>query len=146
MADAAVLLAATGGQPQEALEWSQQGIDATLWTRVPTLVRQGTAAALAAWPLPRVVDALQKLCHDAACVAAGAAPRYFAPAAIGSGGADIAALTEWMRELNRAARHAEHPWSAGLMLESLVQRGQRALAIAGRKGATPRDVSVHSRA
>ncbi|HZT55175.1 MAG TPA: DNA polymerase III subunit delta' [Burkholderiaceae bacterium] len=143
VADPAVMLAAAGGQPQEALAWTQQGIDAALWLRLPALVGQGAATAFAAWPLARTVDALQKLCHDAACIAAGAAPRYF-PAASFRGGAEPAALTAWMRELNRVARHAEHPWNAGLMAESLVQQGQRALA--GAVGATPRrHSSVHSR-
>ncbi len=126
VSEPAVLLAATGGQPQEALEWSRQGIDAALWLRVPALVGQGASAAFAAWPLARTVDALQKLCHDAACLAAGAAPRYF-PAASMRAGAAPSALSAWIRELNRVARHAEHPWNAGLMAESLVQQGQRAL-------------------
>ena len=39
VAGPAVLLAATGGQPQEALDWSMQGIDASLWLRLPALVR-----------------------------------------------------------------------------------------------------------
>ncbi|MEP7102347.1 MAG: DNA polymerase III subunit delta' [Burkholderiales bacterium] len=150
VADATVMLAATGGQPQEALEWTKQGIDAALWLRLPALVGQGAAAAFTAWPLARTVDALQKLCHDAACLAAGAAPRYF-PAASIRAGAEPAALSAWMRELNRVARHAEHPWNAGLMTESLVQQGQRALAgfanAAGSVGkpAPKRDSSVHSR-
>ena len=134
-----VLLAATGGQPQEALDWSRQGIDAALWLRLPALVGQGAATAFAAWPLARTVDALQKLCHDAACLAAGAAPRYF-PAASIRAGAEPAALSAWMRELNRVARHAEHPWNAGLMAESLVQQGQRALAMT--RGATAKGVGV----
>jgi DNA polymerase-3 subunit delta' len=129
VSDPAVMLAATGGQPQESLDWFRQGIDAAAWTRLPMAVAQGTSAAFATWPLPRVVDALQRLCHDAACVAAGAAPRYF-PAASIRAGADPAALTDWLRELNRVARHAEHPWNAGLMAESLAQQGQRALAAA----------------
>jgi DNA polymerase III subunit delta' len=145
VADAAVLLAATGGQPQLAREWAQQGIDAALWARLPALVGQGDAAALSTWPLPRAVDALQKLCHDAACIAAGAVPRYFPPACLSPGG-DLRALDEWMRELRRAARHAEHPWNAGLMVESLVQYGRRALAGARREGAARRDVSLHSNA
>ena len=107
VADAAVMLAAAGGQPQEALEWTKQGIDAALWLRLPGLVAQGMSASVGGWPLARVVDALQKLCHDAACIAAGAAPRYFPPASI-RGGAEPAALSAWMRELNRVARHAEH--------------------------------------
>ena len=142
--DAAVLLAATGGQPQEALAWSQEGVDAALWTRLPGLVAQGQSPALSAWPLPRVVDALQKLCHDAACLAAGAAPRYFPPASLRPG-ASGAALIAWMRELDRIARRAEHPWNAGLVIESLVQQGQRALAGAARAAPAVRGVSVHSR-
>lgn len=148
VAEPAVMLAATGGQPQEALEWTQQGIDAALWLRLPALVGQGAAAAFAAWPLPRTVDALQKLCHDAACVAAGAAPRYFPVASIRAGAAP-AALSAWMRELNRVARHAEHPWNAGLMAESLVQQGRQALAVTGSnsapRSAPARDSSIHSR-
>ena len=130
----AVLLAAAGGQPQEALEWVGQGVDAALWTRLPALVQRGEAAPFAAWPLPRVVDALQKLCHDAACVAAGAAPRYFPLASVAQG-ADALALIDWSGHLRRAARHAEHPWNAGLMIEALVQRGQRALAAPPRASA-----------
>jgi len=146
VAEPAVLLAATGGQPQEVLQWIEQGIDAALWLRLPAIVARGEAQALATWPLPRLLDALQKLCHDAACVAAGAPPRYFPPEAL-SQAADAAALADWMRELNRCARHAEHAWNAGLMLESLVQQGQRALRTpAASEPATKQRVSVHSRA
>jgi DNA polymerase III subunit delta' len=145
VAEPAVLLAATGGQPQEVLQWIEQGIDAALWQRLPAIVARGEAQALAAWPLPRLIDALQKLCHDAACLAAGALPRFFPPTAMVPG-ANAAALNEWMRELNRCARHAEHAWNAGLMLESLVQQGQRALRAAAPEPATKQRVSVHSRA
>lgn len=127
VADPGVLLAAAGGQPQEALEWSMQGIDALLWQRLPIAVGLGASAGFAGWPLSRLVDALQKLCHDAACVAVGAPPRYFPSASIRPT-AGVVALTGWMRELDRVARHAEHPWNAALMAESLVQQGQRALA------------------
>ena len=147
VADPAVILAAAGGQPQVALEWTQQGIDATLWVRIPALVQRGDPATFAAWPLPRLIDALQKLCHDAACVAAGAAPRYFPVASLAALGArcEMTALTAWMRELNRCARHAEHPWNAGLLAESLVQQGQQALAVPAR-GPQPgtRGLSVNS--
>lgn len=147
----AVLLAAAGGQPQEALEWSGQGLDSALWIRLPAFVQRGESTPLAAWPLPRVVDALQKLCHDASCVAAGAAPRYFPRAAVPSG-ANAVALIKWSRELCRVARHADHPWNAGLMVESLVQQGQRALTVAASRrqhaGDAGRDpmqgASVHS--
>ena len=145
VAEPEILLAAVGGQPQEALSWVEQGVDAALWTRLPGIVGRGEAQALAAWPLPRLIDALQKLCHDASCGAAGAAPRYFPAGALGPG-ADAGALAEWMHELNRCARHAEHAWNAGLMLESLVQQGQRALRATAPEPSTNRRVSVHSRA
>jgi DNA polymerase-3 subunit delta' len=138
----AVMLAAAGGQPQEALEWSGQGIDANLWTRMPMLVKRGEASAFAAWPLARMIDALQKLCHDSACVALGATPRYF-PAGSITPGATLDALSQWMRELNRSARHAEHPWHAALMLEALIQRGREALTVPPPARGT--HVSVHSR-
>lgn len=142
VADADVMLAATGGQPQEALDWSRQGIDAATWLRLPMLVAQGSTAGFGNWPPARVVDALQKLCHDAACLAVGAVPRYF-PAASLRASADLSALQAWMRELNRIARHAEHTWNAGLMAESLVQQGRRALAPAAPGGRRTTNTSVH---
>lgn len=140
----AVLLAATGGQPQEALEWCRQGVDAALWLRLPSLVAAGASAAFANWPLSRLVNALQKLCHDAACLSAGATPRYFPANALGPA-ARLASLMAWRAELDRVARHAEHPWNTGLMVESLVQQGRQALAPA-RTGTGParRGDSVHS--
>lgn len=146
----AILLAATGGQPQEALEWSLDGIDAELWKRLPDLVAQGVSTPFAAWPLSRLVGALQKLCHDAACKANGAAPRYFAAATLGPE-AEHAALMGWMHELQRVARHVEHPWNAGLLAESLIQQGQRALrpmklqaAASAFPGSAGRGGSLHS--
>jgi DNA polymerase III subunit delta' len=121
------MLAAAGGQPLEALDWVAQGVDAALWLRLPALVAQGDAGPFAAWPLPRLIDAFQKLCHDALCQLSGAEPRYF-PAAALAGGGSLASLTGWAQELARSARHAEHPWNAPLMAEALVQRGRLALA------------------
>ena len=132
VADPTVMLAAVGGQPQEALEWVKQGVDAAQWTRLPAAVVRGEAAMLVTWPLPRVVDALQKLCHDASCLAVGAPPRYFPLAALPAP-AQALPLFEWSRELARVSRHAEHPWNATLMIESLVQQGQRALSSVSRR-------------
>lgn len=126
IAEPDVLLAAAGGAPQDVLEWVALGLDAALWARVPALVAAGQAAPLAGWPLPRLVDALQKLCHDLMLAAAGAAPRYFPAASLPAAAAPMAELAAWAEALRRAARHAEHPWNAGLMAEALVLRGQRA--------------------
>ena len=127
VAQAAVLLAASGGQPLIALEGAREGVDAALWSRLPELMRRGDAAAFTAWPLPRLIDALQKLCHDALCVACGAAPRYFAPGLVPAQ-AGVDALTAWGKSLRELARRAEHPWNSGLMVETLVQQAQQALS------------------
>ena len=126
VAEPEVLLAACGGQPLLALQWSEEGIDAKLWTQLPALVMRGDAVPFLGWPLPRLVNALQKLCHDALCVASGAGPRYFPAAAVKSV-ATVAALTEWAQSLARIARHAEHPWVAGLLVEALVDQARDAL-------------------
>jgi DNA polymerase-3 subunit delta' len=124
---AAVLLAATGGQALEALEWSQQGIDAALWLRLPGMVARGEGAAFTGWPLPRLIDSLQKLCHDCLCVAVGARPRYFPSTSLGQAGS-IVAVSGWARSLAQAARTAEHPWHGALMVESLFHQGKNALS------------------
>jgi DNA polymerase-3 subunit delta' len=121
-----VLLAAAGGAPLEAAERAALGIDAAAWLRLPRELAAGQGATLAAWPLPLVIDALQKLCHDALCVAAGAAPRYFPADALPPAG-ELPRLAAAGRELLGAARHAEHPWNAPLGVEALVQRTRRAL-------------------
>lgn len=123
-----VLLRACGGQPLEALEWSRQGVGADLWSKLPALVAAADAAPLAAWPLARLIDALQKLCHDAACAAVGAMPRYFDADTLPRR-ADLTRLTDWARELRRLAAHAEHPWNAGLALDALLRQGRAALSV-----------------
>jgi DNA polymerase-3 subunit delta' len=120
-----VLLAATGGQPQDVLDWVQEGVDATQWLALPRQLARGESGALASWPLPRVVDTLQKLCHDAMRLAAGSAPRYFPPQSMPAP-ASLAGLSAWARELARTARQAEHPWNTGLMVESLTQQARQA--------------------
>lgn len=126
VASAEVVLAAAGGQPLDALEWVREGLDAKLWARLPAIVAQGDAAPLAGWPIVRVVDALQKLCHDVLSVSVGAAPRFF-PAGAVTARPGTAPISQWSRELLRAARQAEHPLNAGLMIEALVSRARLAL-------------------
>lgn len=134
-----VLLAAAGGQPLDALEWHAIGVDAKAWADLPRRVAAGDATAFSGWPLPRVIEALQKLCHDAASVAAGASPRYFeAMPAVPP--AMLPALMEWSGALSLAARHAEHPLNAGLAIEAWTVQGRHALAPAGRTA------SLHSAA
>ena len=143
--DAAVLLEACGGQPLEALQWSRDGIDAKLWQQFPTLVARGDALPFASWPVPRLVDAMQKLCHDSLCVSAGAWPRYFPAGAI-KAGPRAEALNRWARDLARIAETAEHPWNAGLAVEALVEAAKNALRTTPTGERAARGKSVNSAA
>lgn len=128
LADAQTLLAAAGGQPLTARDRQQQGLDARHWSQIPQDLLKGSAAsALQGWPLPMVVETLQKVCHDLACVAVGGAPRYF-PAASLPAVPDLGRLTTWSQELRKASRHAEHPWHAPLKTETLLLQARMVMA------------------
>jgi DNA polymerase-3 subunit delta' len=134
--DAAVLLSASGGQPLLAQAHQVQGRTAAVWREFPASVARQDAAVFAAWTLPVLVDALQRLCHDLLAVAVGAPPRYFASLA-SSVPRDRARLLAWSRDLQTLARHAEHPWNAPLSLEAILQRSAEAVRAPDR-AATPR--------
>ena len=121
-----VLLAACSGRPLDAWALAQSGVQAEHWRALPAAVAQGLPGALQGWPLPRVLDALHKLCHDAMAAAVGATLHYFPQGSI-RGDASLPALADWSRELDRIARHDEHPWNEGLMLDALLAAGARAL-------------------
>ncbi len=114
-----VLLAAAGGRPLDAQALAGAGIDAAAWARLPAAVARGDAAALSGWPVPAIVDALAKLCHDAMAQAVGTAPRFFPPGAVPRG-ATLPALVDWQRDLLRLARNDEHPWHEPLLVDALV--------------------------
>lgn len=78
------------------------------------------------WTPAQTVDALHKLCHDVLAVKTGAAPRFFQATDLPAG-ASLADLTAWARSLSETARTVEHPFNAGLMLESLVSQARHAL-------------------
>ena len=118
VAQAGLLLAASGQQTLAALAHHHAGLDGASWQALPARVAAGDAGVFANWPLPQVVDVLQKLCHDRLLATLGMDPRYFPGAAVAPG--DLARLTAWAAALRRHARHAEHPWSAGLAIEALL--------------------------
>jgi DNA polymerase-3 subunit delta' len=124
VASADTLLRATGGQPHGARDLHADGIDAQAWNALPGAVRRGHAAALMQWPLPRVVGALHRLCHDLIALQAGGTARYFSAEALAPAlrpaAPPLAALTAWQRDLVRAVRHEEHPWHASLRIDALV--------------------------
>jgi DNA polymerase-3 subunit delta' len=126
-ADAQVLLAACSGRPLDALALVQAGVSAADWAALPAAVAAGNAGALAGWPLPRALDTLHKLCHDAMACATGAAPRYFPAGRVPAHGQPVL-LSAWAKELDRVARNDDHPWHEMLLLEALVRQAAQALA------------------
>jgi DNA polymerase-3 subunit delta' len=143
VADAAVLLAASGGQPQEALDLAERGIDAATWLALPRRIAAGDPTALQGWSLPSAVDAMQKICHDAASLACGGVPRYF-PRDRLDAGAELDALLRWSRQLARVAEEVEHPWNGDLAIESLVGQGREALKTPRSRGRRGEGLSLNS--
>lgn len=127
VAGAEVLLAACGGEPVATQQLAQEGMGAALWAELPRQVARGDARELAAMAVPQALRVLQCLCHDAMAKLAGGPPRFF-PAESVPLPADWGALSSWSQSLTRVARHQDHPWSAGLLIEALVAEGRQALA------------------
>jgi DNA polymerase-3 subunit delta' len=125
VAEPEALLDACGGQPLRALELQRAGLDAAAWRQFPQWIARGESAAVAGWPLAVLLDALQKLCHDRALATLGAPGRYFAAPGADARSVPLARLTEAAAWLRSQSPHAEHPWSAALATEALVQ-GARA--------------------
>ncbi len=125
-AQAAVLLRAAGGRPDDALLFAQSGRNAQAWSQLPQAMARGDMTPLKDWTPAQTVDALHKLCHDVLAVKTGAAPRFFQATDLPAG-ASLADLTAWALSLSETARTVEHPFNAGLMLESLVSQARHAL-------------------
>ncbi|MBG9386940.1 DNA polymerase III subunit delta' [Caenimonas aquaedulcis] len=120
------LLRAAGGRPEDALAYARAGLDPAAWARLPKAVARGDVSVVSGWAPAQALDALQKLCHDLLATACGAAPRFFETADLPAPG-PAGAMAAWSRELMRTARTVEHPFNAGLMLESLVSGARSAL-------------------
>ncbi len=124
--EAHVLLRAAGGRPEEALALARAGRSAGDWARMPKALAQGDVAALGDRTPAQAIDVLQKVCHDLLALRAQGAPRFFEAADLPRP-ASYEVLTAWWRELAQARKTAEHPFNAGLFLESLVSRARAAL-------------------
>ncbi len=131
-AELKTLLDAAGGRPADALAWvlnGQAAARAQGWQALPKAMARGDVSALGDFQPSEAVEALQKLCHDVWAIKVGGQPRFFDPADLPKGAPQPSALalTTWTRELLASARTAEHPFNAGLMLESLTSRAKAAL-------------------
>lgn len=121
--DAGVLLDGAGGMPLAALQWSAEGLSAATWRALPQAVAAGDPGPLLGWPIPRALDALQKICHDAGCHIVGSRGRFF-PSDKWPAGASLQRLAHWYKSLQGVMAHAEHPWNEALLIESLVAQGR----------------------
>lgn len=126
---AAVMLRACGGRPDDALLLAQAGPSGPTpasWVKLPNAMARGDVSGLKDWTPTQAVDALQKLCHDLLAVKAGATPRFFDAVDLPVG-SSLATLTAWAKALAVAVRTVEHPFNSGLMLEALVSQAQNAI-------------------
>lgn len=123
-ADAPVLLRAAGGRPDDARVFAASGRDLKAWRALPRVMQRGDVGQVSDWQLPELVDALHKLCHDLMATGVGGAPRFFDAADLPTKKPALAKLKDWQRELAAEARSVDHPWNAGLMVESLVSRAR----------------------
>lgn len=125
--DAATLLTAAGGRPQDALDLARLGINGPLWKGLPRAALTEQGAAFAAFTPMQTLVVLQKICHDLLAIKAGGEPRFFAaddlPRPQNLQG--WATLTAWAQDLASAARTAEHPYIPGLFLENLLTQAAR---------------------
>ncbi|MDR6539423.1 DNA polymerase III subunit delta' [Variovorax soli] len=130
--DAAALLRAAGGRPSDALRLAASGQSPKAWGLFPKAMQRGEVGALADHAPAQAISALQKLCHDLMAVDSGAAPRFFEAADLPAAPSK-AALGRWARSLANAAKTAEHPFNAGLMLEALVSEARSTLNSGSRR-------------
>lgn len=130
-AQTGALLRSAGGRPNDVLRQAQAGLLPDWWAHLPQAMRQGDARHLADLSPAQAIDALQKLCHDLVLRQSGAVPRFFDAAHLPACAASVALLTDWFKRLTQAARTAEHPFNAGLMLEALTADAQQTLLSKG---------------
>lgn len=122
--DAATLLRAAGGRPEDAWRFAASGRDPKSWRLFPKAMARGDVSLLKDWSPAQTLDAMHKLCHDLLVLKSGAAPRFFEVADLPPGIqlGSVATISEWGKSLAQTARTVEHPFNTGLMLEALVSR------------------------
>jgi len=118
-AEAALLLKSAGGRPEEVQRQKLMGQSMQWWSSFPKAMRAGDASFCSDLPASEVISALQKLCHDLLMAQIFAPLRYFDSKDLPAVKVSTVQLTAWFKRLSLAAKSAEHPFNAGLMLEAL---------------------------
>lgn len=127
--DAAALLRAAGGRPQQALDWLAAGLSGPQLAQFPRAVARAELGDFATWRAAAVIDLLQRLCTDLLRVTQGAAPQYFAAEQLPKA-RQAPPLQAWACELRAARAKADHPLQLALWLEALGLQAQQALRAA----------------
>ncbi len=119
--EAQVLLAASGGNPQEAVDMVAHGVQAKTWQYLPQAAIRSEISVFADFTPYQIVSILQKLCHDLLCQKANTSPRFFSLEALPKVSVGTwESLTTWSKQLRQAAQVAEHPYNADLFVEHLL--------------------------
>jgi DNA polymerase-3 subunit delta' len=126
--EASRFLHAAGGRPDDVLVLHANGRKVEDWLRFPAAMAAGETGFVRDWSVMELVDALQKLCHDAMATQQGAKPRFFDLKPLRPGnGPSLPALSQWSVALKHSRRTMEHPFNGGLMQEALVEQARTAL-------------------
>ena len=125
--EAVFALKTAGGRPEEVFRQKELGQTMQWWSKFPRAMKAGDASFCNDLPPSEVIDALQKLCHDLTMHQTNASLRYFNASDLPAIQASASQLTAWFKRLSQAARSAEHPFNAGLMLEALCSEAREVM-------------------
>lgn len=125
--EAEFALKTAGGRPDEVFRQKELGQTMQWWSKFPRAMKAGDASFCNDLPPSEVIDALQKLCHDLTMHQTNASLRYFNASDLPAIQASASQLTAWFKRLSQAARSAEHPFNAGLMLEALCSEAREVM-------------------
>lgn len=125
--EAAFALKTSGDRPEEVFRQRDLGQNMQWWSKFPRAMKAGDASFCSDLPPSDVIDALQKLCHDLMMVQSQSPLRYFNASDLPTVQTQASQLTAWFKRLSQAARTAQHPFNAGLMLEALCTEAREVM-------------------
>jgi DNA polymerase-3 subunit delta' len=124
--EAQTLLKAAGDRPSDARILSNLGITASQWNAIPKSLQRGDTSQIAGLSPTQVLLILQKICTDLVAIHCNFEPRYFSASVLPRVN-NFELLTGWFKELSSQLKSSEHPFNAGLMIESLSIQASKIL-------------------